>query len=207
MAKKEVHKKLSVYPFRSYEAWLRWLAKNFEQTDSIWIKLGKKNSGIESVTYEEARQGAIMYGWIDGLINGYDDTHYLIKFSPRRPRSKWSKINRGIAEQLIADGMMEPAGLKQVAAAQSDGRWEAAYDSPGSIKVPPELQKLIETNKKAKKNFSELSSANRYAFLYRIQNSKREDTRRRHIEKAFEMLKRGEVYHPELKKKAARKKK
>ena len=207
MAKKEVHKNLAVYPFQDYRAWLNWLKENFDQNDSIWVKLGKKNSGVKSISYEEAREGAIIYGWIDGLINGYDDEYYLIKFSPRRPRSKWSKINRGIAEQLLADGKMEPAGLTQVEAARADGRWESAYDSPGSIKVPPELRKLIDSNKLAKKNFSQLSSANRYAFLYRIQNAKREETRRRHIEKAFEMLKKGEVYHPELKKKAAKKKK
>ncbi len=209
----DTHKNLVVHSFRTQKSWLTWLKKNHQQPESIWIKLAKKSSGLKSITYEEGREGAIIYGWIDGLINGFDESWYLIKFSPRRPKSTWSKINREIAEQLIEGGEMRPSGLKQVEAAKADGRWERAYDSPATMKVPPELTKLLNTNKTAKKNFTELNSQNRYAFLYRIQTAKREETRQKHVQKAFEMLKKGEVYHPpKMKKKkkvakAARKKK
>ena len=208
MPRRETHKDLEVFQFRDYKAWLAWLAKNHKQSESIWLKFAKKDSGIRSVTYEEAREGAITYGWIDGLINRYDESYYLIKFTPRRPKSKWSKINREIAEGLIKRKKMKPSGLEQVKAAKKDGRWATAYDSASTIKVPPALQKLIDSNKTAKKNFESLSSANRYAFLYRIHNSKRDETKKRHIEKAFEMLKKGEVYHPQQNKpkKAVKKK-
>lgn len=204
----ETHKELSVFSFRNMKAWMTWLKKNHTQSESIWIKLAKKGSGLKSISYEEGREAAIIYGWIDGLINGFDESWYLIKFSPRRPKSNWSKINREIAKELIDSGRMMPAGLAQVESAQSDGRWERAYDGPSNIKVPVELKKLLDSNKTAKKNFEELRSQNRYAFLYRIQTAKREETRQKHIQKAFEMLKKGEVYHPSAaRKKAARKKK
>jgi uncharacterized protein YdeI (YjbR/CyaY-like superfamily) len=213
MARQGIHKELVVHTFRDQKAWMAWLQKNFAQDKSIWIKLAKKGSGLKSITYEQGREGAIIYGWIDGLINGFDENWYLIKFSPRRPKSNWSKINRGIAEQLIKSNRMKPSGLQQVESAKADGRWDRAYDGPSSIKVPPELQKLLDTHKTAKKNFDELHSLNRYAFLYRIQTAKREATGHKHILKAFEMLKKGEVYHPDTvrkkasSKKAARKKK
>jgi len=204
----ESHKDLDVHSFRTQKSWVTWLKKNHRQYESIWIKYAKKDSGFKSITYEESREAAIMYGWIDGLINGYDDSWYLRKFSPRRPKSSWSKINRGIAEKLIEDGRMMEAGLAQVKAAKADGRWSLAYDSPSKIQVPSELKKLLDGHSVAKHNFENLNSSNRYAFLYRIQTAKRVETREKHIQKAFEMLKKGEVYHPTAaKKKAARKKK
>ncbi|MEM9413119.1 MAG: YdeI/OmpD-associated family protein [Planctomycetota bacterium] len=196
MLPKKTHKDLEVLTFSTYRKWLNWLDQNFEQHQSIWLKLAKKTSGVQSITYEEAREGAIVYGWIDGLINRFDERYYLIKFTPRRPKSNWSKINRGIAEQLIANKMMKPSGLAQVHAAQADGRWEAAYDSSSSIEVPNELKKLLKTDSVAQENFNNLNQANRYAFLYRIQNAKRETTKQKHILRAFEMCRRGEVYHP-----------
>lgn len=192
----ETHKQLAVHFFSASSKWLVWLKKNFSQTESVWIKLAKKGSGIKSLSYEEAREGAIRFGWIDGLINKYDEAFYLIKFSPRRKRSNWSKINRGIAEQLIENNKMEPSGLVQVDAAKSDGRWDAAYDSQSTIEVPNELQILLDKNPLANRRFSELNSSNRYAFLYRIQNAKRLETKQRHIQKTIAMLERGETYHP-----------
>ena len=203
MAKREKHKGLDVFEFPHYPSWLAWLDKNHIQQESVWVKLAKKKSGIASISYEEGREGAIIYGWIDGLINGYDDQYYLIKFSPRRPRSNWSKINRGIAEQLIAEKRMKPAGVRQVDLAKEDGRWDTAYDSPATIQVPEELTRLLATDPTARQNFDSLNSTNRYAFLYRIQNAKRAETKQRHIESAFQMLRNGEVYHPN----AGRKKK
>lgn len=123
----ETHKDREVWPFETAKDWMQWLEKRHTQTDSIWIKLAKKKSGVASVTYEEAREAALMYGWIDGLINGLDETHYLILFSPRRPKSIWSKINRRIAEELIGNNKMKPSGLKQINEAKQDGRWDAAY--------------------------------------------------------------------------------
>lgn len=193
----ETFKKLRVHYFPNKSEWMTWLHTNWRQRDGIWIKFAKKNSGVPSLTYEEGREAAIIYGWIDGQINGLDEVFYLRKFTPRRPRSKWSKINRKIAVELISAKRMMPSGLKQVADAKEDGRWDAAYDSPSTISIPADLKKLIATDKTAEKNFNELSSANRYAFLYRIQNAKRPETRQRHIDKTFEMLRHGKVYHPE----------
>ena len=205
----ETYRQLEVIPFASKVEWINWLKKNHQQDDGIWIKFAKKQTGIPSISYEDSREGALIFGWIDGQIKSVDDTFYLRRFTPRRPRSNWSKINRKIVEGLIQSEKMAPAGLAEVRAAKADGRWEAAYDSPSTITVPAELMTLLEGSKTAKKNFDNLSSINRYAFLYRIQNAKRAETKTKHIQRAFEMLKRGEVYHPESarkkKKKAAKK--
>ncbi|MEL7496445.1 MAG: YdeI/OmpD-associated family protein [Planctomycetota bacterium] len=197
----ERHKDLDVHFFITQKQFLAWLEKNYAQTESIWLKFAKKASGIKSINYEQAREAAIMYGWIDGLINGLDADFYLTKFTPRRPKSLWSQINRGIAESLIAEGRMQPSGLAQVEAAKADGRWQAAYASQANIEVPPELQKRLDQNPKAKKFFESITKSNRYAFLYRIHNAKRPETKQRHVEKAMEMLIAEKVYHPKLRKK------
>lgn len=180
---------------------LRWLERNFEQTESIWLQIAKKASQFTSITYEEGREAAIIYGWIDGLMNGKDDDFYLIKLTPRRKRSRWSKINRGIAEQLIQDGRMKPSGLAQVDAAKQDGRWEAAYPPPSEIEVPAELQQRLDQDAKAKRFFESLSKSNRYAFLYRIVNARKPETKAKHVEKTMQMLSDEQVYHPKLRKK------
>ena len=188
-------------PFADYPAWLSWLKKNFRQQEGIWVKFGKKQSGVPSMTYEEAREGAIIYGWIDGLINSYDETWYLTRFTPRRPRSKWSKINRGIAEELIRSGKMQPSGMAEVEAARADGRWDAAYDSPSRATVPPELASRLKRNRKAREFFESLSRTSRYSFLAWIQNAVRPETRRRRIEQTMEMLEKGEVPQSSIRKK------
>ena len=192
-----IHKKLTVFHFENYKQWLIWLRKNHKQPESIWLQFAKKASKYKSVTYEEAREGAIIYGWIDGLMNSLDDDFYLRMFSARRPRSSWSKINRGIAEELSAGKKMSPSGLYQVELARADGRWDAAYDSQSTIEIPVELKRFLDNNKTAKKNFDALTSANRYAFLYRIQNSKQVETKQRHLQNAMDMLKKGECFYPQ----------
>lgn len=206
MAKKESFRELPVIAYATLSRWLAWLEKNHQRDAGIWIKLAKKNRGIRTISYEEAREGALMYGWIDGQIQRWDEDYYLIRCTPRRPASKWSKINREIATGLIRQKKMQPSGMAQVKKARADGRWEAAYDSASTMKVPAELQKLLNRNATARKNFEQLDSANRYAFLYRIQGAKREETRKKHIDRAFEMLKADEVYLPDRRKKSVKKK-
>ena len=203
MPTKLVHKDLEVLSFATVKKWLAWLERNHGRDAGIWIKLAKKQSGISSINYEQVREGALSYGWIDGQINRWDDDWYLIRCTPRRPRSKWSKINREIATELIKKKKIRPSGLAEVNAAKQDGRWDAAYDSSSTIEVPSELKKLLDGHATARKNFEKLNSANRYAFLYRIQVAKRTETRQKHIERTFEMLKRDEVIHPGQSKKKA----
>jgi len=197
----ETHKDLEVLCLPDFASWLKWLAKHHSQEEGIWIKFAKKGSGLKSITYVEAREGGIMYGWIDGLKNGLDESFYLTKFTPRRKRSLWSKINRGIANDLIERNQMKPSGMAEVNAAKKDGRWDAAYDSQSMMTIPSELEKLLQNNKQAKEFFESISKANRYAFLFRIHNSKRPETKQRHIEKTMEMLSSGKVYHPKIRKK------
>lgn len=185
------HKDLEVYQFTAAVDFYHWLQKSTERTESAWLRFAKKGSQEQTVSYEEAREQAIIWGWIDGLINRWDEDFYLIKFSPRRPRSKWSKINRGIAEQLIKEKRMMPPGLAQVQAAKKDGRWEAAYDSPSTMEVPEDLQALLSAHPQAKKNFEELTSSQRYSILYRLHDAKRVDTRQKRLVAYMEMLKDG----------------
>jgi uncharacterized protein YdeI (YjbR/CyaY-like superfamily) len=192
----EQHKGLPVLPFANKAALARWLRSNHAKADGLWIELAKKGSGVPSVTYEEARDVAIAHGWIDGLKNGKDETFFRIRFTPRRARSKWSKINREIAEGLMATGKMEAAGLAQVEAAKADGRWDAAYDPPSKIQPHPDFARALERSPKAKAFFATISKASRQVFLYRVHDAKREDTRKRRIEQFVAMLERGEVLHP-----------
>lgn len=137
-----------------------------------------------------------MYGWIDGLINKWDEQYYLVRFTQRRPKSNWSKINREIAKGLLTSKKMQPSGKREIEAAKKDGRWDAAYDSSATMEVPPELAKLLRKNSKAKRFFDSISRANRYAFLYRIQTAKKVETTQKWVAKTMEMLERGEVLHP-----------
>lgn len=181
-----------IITFASQKDWAKWLAKEHAQSDGVWIKIAKKASGIPSVDYTEALDVALCYGWIDGQLKRVDDDYYVQKFTPRRARSKWSKVNIGKVEKLTADGKMKPAGLAQIEAAKADGRWEAAYDSPRTATVPPDLQAAIDKKVKAKKTFESLTSGQRYSILYSIQDAKRPETRERRITKFVDMLARGE---------------
>lgn len=197
----ELHKDLEVLTLPDFDSWYSWLELNHEQFDGIWLKFAKKASGIQSVTYVEAREAAIIFGWIDGLINRYDGRYYLTKFTQRRKRSQWSKINREIANQLIQEKRMMSYGLAEVQAARRDGRWERAYDSQATIRVPTELSKELENDENAKRFFESITKSERYAFLYRIVNAKRSETKQRHIDRTMQMLRNETTYRTELRKK------
>jgi len=181
--------------FESPEAWDEWLADNHGQSGGVRVKIAKKGSGVESVAYPEVLDIAISYGWIDGVRNALDDDHFLQRFCPRGPRSKWSKINRDKATRMIESGQMKPAGMREVEAARADGRWEAAYDSHRTATVPDDLQEALDANPKAREFFATLNSQNRFAVLYRIQDAKKPETRARRIAKFVGMLARGETLH------------
>jgi uncharacterized protein YdeI (YjbR/CyaY-like superfamily) len=185
---------LSVLPFESQQEFADWLAKHHDHSDGIWLKLSKKGAYISSVTYDEAVETALCYGWIDGQKKGFDEKFWLQKFTPRRSKSIWSKINREKAEKLIASGQMQPAGLAAVKLAKQDGRWEAAYDSQGTITIPDDFKSGLETNPKAKDFFESLTSAKRYSFLFRIQTAKKPETRQKRIRQFVEMLEKGETF-------------
>jgi uncharacterized protein YdeI (YjbR/CyaY-like superfamily) len=183
---------LPIKPFASKTKWADWLAKQHDKSTGVWLKLAKKDSGIPSVTYEEALDVALCYGWIDGQKKGFNDKYWLQKFTPRGPKSIWSKINTEKAERLIASGEMKPAGLKAIEAAKQDGRWDAAYSSQKNMTVPEDFQAALDKNKKAKTFFATLNSANRYAILWRIQTAKKPETRSKWIQKFVERLEKGE---------------
>ncbi len=174
--------------FASREACGEWLEDHHETSSGLWFKIAKKGSEIGSVSYAEAVDVALCYGWIDGLARKFDDDYWLQQFTTRKPRSKWSKINCGKAAELIEKGEMKPAGLREVEKAKADGRWDAAYESPKNATVPDDLRQKLEKNDKASEFFSTLDSRNRYAILYRIHDAKKPETRKRRIEKYVAML-------------------
>lgn len=195
--KSEMHKDLPVILPVTFDDWVAWLKANGQRENGVWVKLSKKGSGVQSVTYEEAREGAIMYGWIDGMINAYDEKVYLTRFTPRRPKGLWSKINRTIAEGLIEEGRMTPAGLAAVEAARADGRWEVAYDSPSAIRIPQDFQMALGKSPTAQAFFEGINKANRYAILYRIHTAHKPETRASRITAIIKMLEAGKVFHPD----------
>jgi uncharacterized protein YdeI (YjbR/CyaY-like superfamily) len=182
--------------FASAAGWERWLADNHAASDGVWIKMAKKGSGIDSVRYPEVLDGALCFGWIDGRREALDERHFLQRFTPRRTASRWSRINRDKAEQLIAEGRMRAAGLSEVERAQADGRWAAAYDGQKTIAVPDDLQRELDARPHAKTFFAGLTSQNRYAILYRLHDAKRPETRARRLAKFVAMLEAGEKIYP-----------
>ena len=183
--------------FASQKDWEKWLSKNHSIASGVWVRLAKKASALKSVNYAEALEVALCYGWIDGQKKSYDADSSLQKFTPRRPKSIWSKINREKAEVLITAGKMKPAGLLAIEKAKQDGRWDAAYDSQSKATVPEDFQMELDKNKKAKEFFATLKSVNRYAILFRIQTAKKAETRARRIQQFIEMLERNETIHPQ----------
>ena len=179
---------LSIIPFASRDAWATWLDERHATSEGVWLKIAKKGSAIETVSYAEALDVALCYGWIDGQKAPFDERHWLQRFTPRRPRSKWSKVNRQKATELIEKGEMRHAGLREVERAKADGRWEAAYDAQSTTTVPYDMRRELEKNQRALEFFSKLDSRNRYAILYRIQDAKKPETRARRIEKYVAML-------------------
>ena len=179
---------LPILPFASQEAWEDWLDGHHSASDGLWLKIAKKGSGVESVSYAEALEVALCYGWIDGQKASFDDRYWLQRFTPRRARSRWSKVNRQKATELIEEGRMRPAGLREVERAKADGRWDAAYDAQSTATVPDDLRLELERHEGAREFFATLDSRNRYAILYGIQDAKRPETRARRIEKYVSML-------------------
>jgi uncharacterized protein YdeI (YjbR/CyaY-like superfamily) len=173
-----------------------WLEREHAHSDGVWLKLAKKGSGVESVTQAEAVEAGLCFGWIDGQVRRLDDRHYLQRFTPRRARSKWSRLNRERAEALAAAGRMRPSGIAAVEAAKADGRWEAAYEPPSTAQVPPDLERELARDRAARESFAALNANNRYAIIHRLNDAKRPETRERRLRKFVEMLRRGERIHP-----------
>jgi uncharacterized protein YdeI (YjbR/CyaY-like superfamily) len=194
---------LPILGFASAAEWEAWLAAQPESSKGLWLKLAKKGAGAPSLTRQQAIDGALCHGWIDGQINKYDAHFWLVRFTPRKPASRWSEINRAKATELIAQGRMRPRGLRQVELAKADGRWDAAYAGQGSAAVPDDLDSALKRSPKARASFDALSRQNRYAILYRIHAVKQAKTREARIAKYVAMLERGETIYPEKKTKAA----
>ena len=181
--------------FATQAAWAEWLEKHHRESTALWLRLAKKGSGLRSVTYAEALEIALCYGWIDGQKCGESDEAWLQRFLPRSAKSIWSKINREKSDALIATGQMKAAGLEAVERARKDGRWKAAYDSPKGAKVPEDFQAALDKNPRAREFFLSIDGANRYALLFRIQTVKKAETRARKIREFVEMLERNETIH------------
>ncbi len=187
---------LPVIPFASRESWEHWLGEHHAVSGGLWLKIAKKAAGVESVSYAEALEVALCYGWIDGQKASFDERYWLQRFTPRKARSKWSKVNREKATKLIEEGRMRPAGLREVERAKADGRWDAAYEPQSTAAVPEDLRRELERHQTAGEFFATLDSANRYAILYGIADAKRPETRARRIEKYVAMLEERKKLYP-----------
>ena len=185
---------LPVLPFADGAAWETWLVAN-AASKGLWLKIAKKDSGIATVTYDQALEVALCHGWIDGQKRGFDGEYFLQRFTPRRPKGLWSKINIGKVERLIAEGRMRAGGQREVDAAKADGRWDAAYDGARNMETPPELAAALAKNKKARTFFETLDKTNRYAVCWRVQTAKKLETKAKRVETLVEMLARGEKIH------------
>ncbi len=187
---------LPIRHFATSAAWEKWLAAHYEKEKGLWLRLSKKNSGERSVTYDEALDVALCYGWIDGQKQPYDDASWLQRFTPRRAKSAWSKRNTQHVQRLIKVGRMQASGLQEVTLAKKDGRWQRAYDSHSTMEIPADFLKVLEKNKKAKSFFETLNKQNLYAIVYRLQTAKKPETREKRIKMFVEMLAKSEVLHP-----------
>ena len=191
----EIRSGLPILAFSDLATFESWLAGQARDSKGAWIKFAKKGSGVTCISKAEAIDRALCHGWIDGQLDKYDELCWLIRFTPRKPRSKWSAINRKRALELIAAGKMQAGGLAAIEAAKANGSWEAAYDSAGKADVPPDLKAALDASPSAAAFFATLSGANRYAILYRIGAVKKAETRTRKIAEFVAMLERGETIH------------
>jgi uncharacterized protein YdeI (YjbR/CyaY-like superfamily) len=182
--------------FSSAADWQAWLEANHDSSAGVWLRLAKKGSGIRSVTLAEALDVCLCFGWIDGRREALDNDYYLQRYTPRRPRSKWSRINVEKVAVLTAAGRMRPAGLAEVESAKADGRWDAAYESPKRMAVPDDLERELAAHPAARKSFESLDSRNRYAILYGLADAKRAETRARRLAKFVAKLDAGERSYP-----------
>ncbi|QBD81416.1 hypothetical protein EPA93_37765 [Ktedonosporobacter rubrisoli] len=187
---------LPIILFATQAEWEAWLKEHHAEAKGIWLKFAKKASQIASINYAQALEEALCYGWIDGQKASFDEQHWLLKFTPRRPKSIWSQINREKALALIEAGKMQPAGLQQIERAKADGRWDAAYASQKNSDIPADLQSELAKNPQALAFFNTLNSQNRYAIIFRLQTAKKAETRAARLQKFVEMLSRQEKIHP-----------
>lgn len=187
--------RLKTLTFRSAAEFRSWLELNHAVSDGIWLRIFKKDSGEKSVTYAEALDQSLCYGWIDGQKQSHDNVSWLQKFTPRRAKSGWSKVNTEHAERLIKTNQMTRAGIVAIEAAKADGRWQAAYDSPRNAVLPDDFLKALAKDKKAKAFFETLNKANIYSIVYRLQTAKKPETREKRKKMILEMLARGEKFH------------
>jgi uncharacterized protein YdeI (YjbR/CyaY-like superfamily) len=192
----EEHRGLPVVPCTDAHDWELWLEEHHESAPGVWLKLAKKDTQIASITYSQAVELALCFGWIDGQKGAYDEGWWLQRFTPRGPRSRWSRINREKAQALERAGRLRAAGLREVERARADGRWEAAYESQSRATVPDDLRRELDRDPAALAFFESLESHNRYAILYRLQDAKRPETRARRLQQFMEMLRAGEKLHP-----------
>jgi uncharacterized protein YdeI (YjbR/CyaY-like superfamily) len=193
-AKKQVE--LPIKLFKTPGDWAAWLARHHAHSPGLFLRLAKVGSGLASITYAEALDAALCYGWIDGLKKSYDERSWLQKFSPRGPRSLWSQINREKAQALMASGRMQPAGLAAIERAKQNGQWEAAYAGQKAAAIPDDLQAALDASPSAKAFFATLNSTNRYAILFRLQTAKKPETRARRLAQFVAMLEKGEKLYP-----------
>jgi uncharacterized protein YdeI (YjbR/CyaY-like superfamily) len=182
--------------FKTQAHWHAWLEENHEDLEGLWLHFAKKGTGAVTVTYDEALETALCFGWIDGQLRSHDEKTFVRKFTPRRARSIWSKVNRAKAENLIKTGRMKPQGLRAIERAREGGEWDGAYDSSRTATVSPEFQATLDKSKNAAAFFARLDSANRYAMLWRIQTARGPETRAKRIAEIIAMLKKKETFHP-----------
>ena len=192
----DLKEKNHVVQFESAGKWELWLERNYGSSPGVWLRIFKKDSDRKSVTYSEAVDTALCYGWIDGQKDKYDGLSWIQRFTPRRAKSGWSKNNTRRADQLIKAGKIRPAGLKEVEQAKQDGRWAKAYDSPGKASISDDFMRELDKNRKAKAFFETLNKANTYAISYRLQTAKKAETREKHMKNIIAMLSRGQKFHP-----------
>jgi uncharacterized protein YdeI (YjbR/CyaY-like superfamily) len=186
---------MPVIAFQSAKDWRAWLSKNSQVSKGVWLKIFKKESKEKTITYAEALEEALCYGWIDGQKKSFDKQAWLQKFCPRRPKSIWSKTNIAHIERLTKEGKMKPQGLKEVASAKEDGRWERAYDAPGTMSVPDDFMQELRKNKKAHEFFKTLNRTNLFSIVFRLQTAKKPETRQKRMKLILDMLSKGEKFH------------
>jgi uncharacterized protein YdeI (YjbR/CyaY-like superfamily) len=192
------HRPVENVPMRSFSTsreWAQWLAKNHTKSNGIWLRFFKKAASRKSVTHDEALDEALCYGWIDGQAKSHDQKSWLQKFTPRRPKSVWSKRNRERVARLSGLKKMRPAGVHEVETAKKDGRWDRAYDSPKTMVVPEDFLRKLASLTKANALFQTLNSANTYAIAWRLQTAKKPETREKRMKTILGMLERGETFH------------
>ncbi|MBZ0092812.1 MAG: YdeI/OmpD-associated family protein [Sulfuricellaceae bacterium] len=186
---------LPIQYFENQKDWADWLTENHSSSPGLWLQLAKKSADVPSVSYDQALEVALCFGWIDGQKQAHSEPFWLQKFTRRSEKSVWSKINKDKALALISAGKMKPAGLQEVERAKSDGRWDAAYDSASKATVPGDLQSALDSNPRARNFFGTLDSRSRYAILFRIQTAKKAETRVQKIAQFVQMLERNEKVH------------